>query len=72
MGTATEHRGKGLASLVLSALVEHAREQGAKRVWCYARMGAIGFYERRGWERESDEPIWIEGVGEHRLLSAPP
>jgi ribosomal protein S18 acetylase RimI-like enzyme len=68
MATDEAHRDQGLGALVLAALVEHARKEGAERVWCLARMNAIGFYEGAGWEVVSDEPIYVPGVGEHRRM----
>src|SRR5689334_9495056 len=41
MATLPEKRGKGAGGAVLDALVELARERGAKRVWCNARVPAI-------------------------------
>ena len=68
MGTAPEHRGQGLAATVLEALTEHARRNGATRVWCNARLPAIGFYESRGWRVESDEVFDVPGAGPHKRM----
>jgi GNAT superfamily N-acetyltransferase len=68
MATMPEHRGEGLAAAVLAALTEHARDHGASGVWCNARLHAIGFYERQGWEVESEEVFEVPGAGPHRRM----
>src|ERR1700733_3565913 len=40
MATAANARGRGAGSGVLQALVQHAIEHGATRVWCNARIRA--------------------------------
>ena len=62
MATAPEQRGRGIGAAILDALVEHARSQGATRVWCNARTPALRLYERAGFERESGE-FEIPGIG---------
>jgi GNAT superfamily N-acetyltransferase len=54
MATEQEARGRGAGSAVIAALVEHARDQGAMRVWCNARVPAISLYARAGFAVESD------------------
>ena len=55
MATAPEARGQGAGSAVLDALVAHARDNGATRVWCNARTPARSLYERAGFVVASDE-----------------
>jgi ribosomal protein S18 acetylase RimI-like enzyme len=64
MATDPRHRGQGAGAQILDALVEHAREHGATRIWCNARTPAIGLYERAGFKRESDE-FEIAEIGLH-------
>ena len=54
MATAPAMRGRGAGSAIVAALVGHAREQGATRVWCNARVPAISLYERAGFVVETD------------------
>jgi GNAT superfamily N-acetyltransferase len=54
MATAPEARGRGAGSAIIAALVRHAREHGATRVWCNARVPAISLYARAGFAVESD------------------
>lgn len=48
MASAPEHRGRGAGAAVLAGLIAHARARGGKLLWCNARLGAVGFYERFG------------------------
>ena len=68
MATAPEQRGRGIGAAILDALVEHARSQGATRVWCNARTPALRLYERAGFERESGE-FEIPGIGPHFVMA---
>jgi ribosomal protein S18 acetylase RimI-like enzyme len=55
MATKPDARGRGAGSAVLQALVEHAIDQGAARVWCNARTPALNLYQRAGFVVASDE-----------------
>jgi GNAT superfamily N-acetyltransferase len=68
MATREDQRGKGYGSQVLAFCELKAREHGAKRLWCNARVGALTLYERAGWQVESDE-FEIELIGPHYLMS---
>jgi GNAT superfamily N-acetyltransferase len=52
MATRQALRGRRLGHAVLSALIEHARANGGRFLWCEARIGAIAFYERSGFVTE--------------------
>jgi predicted GNAT family N-acyltransferase len=70
MATAPGHRGRGLGAALVAACVERAAAAGASRVWCNARVGAAGLYERAGFAREGDvfdEP----GIGPHVRMARP-
>jgi GNAT superfamily N-acetyltransferase len=68
MATLPARRGLGLGARVLAALEAHARERGARRLWCNARIGARSFYERADWHVEGGE-YEIPGIGMHLLMS---
>jgi GNAT superfamily N-acetyltransferase len=68
MATRPDLRGRGLGGLVLVALERHARERGARRLWCNARTGARAFYERAGWSIEGEE-FEIPEIGPHFVMS---
>jgi GNAT superfamily N-acetyltransferase len=68
MATAPEFRGQGAGAAILAALVEHARAQGATRVWCNARTPALSLYARAGFQPESEE-FEIPGIGPHFVMA---
>lgn len=68
MATRADMRGTGLGASVLACCEAHARRQGARRLWCNARVGAVTFYERAGMRVEG-ELFEIPGIGPHRLMS---
>ena len=70
MATVPECRGQGLGARVLAALESHAGEEGCRRLWCNARIGARSFYERAGWLVEGGE-YEIPGIGMHLMMSKP-
>jgi len=55
MATREDARGRGAGSAILQALVQHAIERGATRVWCHARTPARSLYERAGFVVASGE-----------------
>jgi GNAT superfamily N-acetyltransferase len=71
MATAPELRGRGAGSAILAALVEHARAQGATRIWCNARTPAVSLYARAGFTVESAE-FDIPGIGAHVVMARHP
>ena len=67
MATAPAARGRGAGTAVLDALVTHARERGATRVWCNARTPALSLYERAGFAVASDE-FELPQIGPHFVM----
>jgi GNAT superfamily N-acetyltransferase len=55
MATRPDARRQGAGTRVLEALVHHAVEHGATRLWCNARTPARTLYERAGFVVASDE-----------------
>ncbi len=68
MATVPGLRGQGLGARVLEAIEAAARERGAERLWCNARSGARGFYERAGFVVEGEE-FALPDIGPHFLMS---
>jgi GNAT superfamily N-acetyltransferase len=68
MATAEGHRGLGVGSAVLAALVEHARAGSGRLVWCNARMTAVDFYRRFGFETRG-EPWEEPEIGPHVVMA---
>jgi len=55
MATRPDARGQGAGSAILHALVQHAIDHDATRVWCNARTRALNLYQRAGFVIASDE-----------------
>jgi GNAT superfamily N-acetyltransferase len=68
MAAEPEARGRGAGTAVLSALLQHARSNGAQRVWANVRINARTLYSRAGFEVTSDvfEP---PDIGPHVRMS---
>jgi len=67
MATTPTARGRGAGAAVLEALVRHALEQGATRIWCNARTPAVRLYERAGFRVASDE-FELPEIGPHVVM----
>lgn len=67
MATRPDWQGKNLGRRVLTRCIEHARDHDADVLWCNARVVALGFYERLGFETLGDE-FDIEGIGPHYVM----
>jgi ribosomal protein S18 acetylase RimI-like enzyme len=67
MATDPAARGRGAGSAVLGALLEHAAQQGALRVWCNARTPARSLYERAGMRVVSEE-FELPEIGPHVVM----
>lgn len=67
MASLPEVRGQGAGQLTLERALEHARTQRARYVWCNARTGARGFYEKLGFTAYGDE-FEVEGIGPHYVM----
>lgn len=67
MATLPEARGTGSGGELLVACLEHARAHGGRRVWCNARTGAVGFYERFGFVTQGSEFV-LSDLGPHRRM----
>jgi GNAT superfamily N-acetyltransferase len=67
MATAPEARGRGVGTAVLEALIDHARQHGATRIWCTARVPARSLYERAGL-RVTSEQFEVQRIGPHYTM----
>jgi len=70
MATKPQARGRGAATRILQALVQHAVAQGATRVWCNARTPARSLYERLGFVVASEE-FEPPDIGPHYRMELP-
>ncbi len=68
MATEPDVRGKGFGAALLVACIEHVAGSGGGELWCNARMGAVDFYRRAGFQVVSDE-FEIPGVGPHVVMA---
>ncbi len=68
MATDSDYRGRGVGRALLAfAESDLCGASEVRQLWCNARTGAVGFYERHGWRAVSEE-FEIEGVGPHRRM----
>jgi len=67
MATHPAHQGSGAGSALLRAAIELLRTLHADVLWCNARVKAVPFYERAGFQREG-ELFDIPGIGGHYLM----
>jgi len=68
MATAADVRGAGFGAALLAACVEHVAASEGAELWCNARMTAVGFYRRAGFEVVSDE-FDVPGIGAHVVMA---
>ncbi len=64
MATAPEARGMGFGRALVDACLVFTRENDAHLLWCNARVGAVGFYRKLGFEIVGGE-FEIPDVGPH-------
>lgn len=65
MATDPARRGAGFGAALLAGCVEHA---GGAELWCNARLEAVDFYRRAGFDVVS-EPFDIAGIGPHVVMA---
>ncbi len=68
MATEPEHQGKGAGKRLMTFAIEHIKAQRADMIWCNARVIAIPFYEKMGFEIKGDQ-FEIPGIGPHFLMT---
>jgi predicted GNAT family N-acyltransferase len=70
MATDAGVRGAGYGAALVAGCVEEVRATGGTELWCNARMSAVGFYRRAGFEVVSDE-FDVPGIGAHVVMTRP-
>lgn len=65
-----DRRGEGLGDAVMDAVELHVREEGYDRLVLDAQVPVVGFYERRGYAVQDDEPFDDAGIP-HRRMAKP-
>ena len=46
-----DYQGNGIGNMLLTYITDFAQADGGKRLWCNARLSAIGFYIKSGFEQ---------------------
>lgn len=64
MATLKEVRGQGYGTLLIQRALEILKERQVSCVWCNARLKAVGFYKKHGFELHGNA-FDIPGVGSH-------
>ncbi len=70
MATVEEMRGKGAGAALLMACIDEAKQAGGQWLWCNARVGAAGFYQRHGFNVQGGI-FDIPDVGPHYRMIRP-
>ncbi len=68
MATDPDVRGAGYGAALLVACVEQVAGAGGTELWCNARMVAVGFYRKGGFEVVSEE-FDVPGIGPHVVMT---
>ena len=68
MATAPGWRGRGVGARLLAHADDLLADEPVRLLWCNARVTAIGFYERQGWQVVSEE-FDIPTAGPHRRMT---
>lgn len=68
MATSEGHRGRGIGGEVLAAVITHVAGHGGGLLWCNARLPAVDFYRRAGFEARGE--AWEEpDIGPHVAMA---
>jgi GNAT superfamily N-acetyltransferase len=67
VATRPEARGTGLGTALMVTARDFAQKQGARILWCNARVSAAEFYRKLGFEIVSGE-FEIPNIGPHYLM----
>ena len=70
MATDAGVRGAGYGAALLAGCVDHVAGAGGTELWCNARMVAVGFYRRAGFEVVGEE-FDVPGIGAHVVMNRP-
>jgi GNAT superfamily N-acetyltransferase len=68
MATVVDMRGRGAGSALVEEGARVAVAHGAALMWCHARVGARGFYEKTGFVAIGDE-FELPTSGKHYLMT---
>lgn len=60
-------QGQGVGRLLVERALAEAADRGAKRMWCNARVSAMGFYQKLGFETIGEQ-FEIAHIGPHYVM----
>ena len=64
---AQPHRGTGVGSELLQAVIGQVANAGGRVLWCNARTVALPFYQRHGFVVIGDEFLAAHGIPHHQM-----
>lgn len=67
MAVAASAQGMGVGRMIVERALLEASDRGVKRIWCKARVSAMGFYEKLGFAAAGDV-FEIAGIGPHYVM----
>lgn len=67
MATLADHQHKGLSTELLKMAFPIIKQNFCHLVWCNARVSAVGFYQKVGFEKVGEE-FDVPGIGPHYLM----
>ena len=67
MAVLKPHRGQGIGSRLLTAVIDNAREQSHNRIYLHAQVAVIDFYRRHGFAVKGD--TFMEAGIEHQTMT---
>jgi ribosomal protein S18 acetylase RimI-like enzyme len=67
MATDPEYRGKGTGEMLIRKAIEILRSKNYDVLWCDARLKAVGFYEKIGFQA-LDEIYEVPIIGPHKFM----
>lgn len=70
VAVARDRRGEGFGDAVMDAVESYAATEGYDRLVLAAQVPVVGFYERRGYTVQDDEPFDDAGIP-HRRMAKP-
>jgi GNAT superfamily N-acetyltransferase len=71
MAVDPSRQGTGVGRVVLAHAIAAARDADAPMLWANARIAALGFYERAGWQVVSDEFLTPDTGLPHKQIVLP-
>ena len=67
MAVLENYRKEGFGKVLLIHCEQYCRNKNTNLIWFNARIEAIGFYEKMGYQKKGI-PFEINGIGEHVLM----